>query len=100
MPDLDFTIPDFELAHVGADLIAAAERPELPLVAVEPEDWGLADVGSDLLSASERPQVEPVAVGATEFDLAPVGSDLGLHKAPVSAPVPDTSAQLLRDDDL
>ena len=99
MPDLDFTIPDFELAHVGADLVTAAERPELPLVAVEPEEWSLAEVGSDLLSASERPQIEPVAVGATDFDLAPVGSDLGPQKAPVAAPVPDTSALRLMDND-
>lgn len=97
--DLDFSIPDFELAQVGADLVTAEERSELPLVAVEPENWSLAEVGSDLLSAAERPPVEPVVLANTDFDLAPVGSDLGPHKAPVTAPEPDTSSLRLVDGD-
>jgi len=99
LADLDLDIPDFELAQVGANLVTAEERPELPMVAVEPEDWGLAEVGSDLLSAAERPRIEPVVPANTDFDLAPVGSDLGVQKAPVTAPVPDTSSLRLVDED-
>lgn len=89
--------PDLGLAAVGADLISADEKFELPLVEIELEDWEIADLGSDLLADNERPLIVPVAIANNDFGLAPVGSDLGQLKPEVTPLAPDTSGLRLVD---
>ena len=83
--------PDFEIAAVGADLINADEKMELPLLELELADWTLADLGDDLISQSEKPPVAAQAVHIPDVGLAPVGADLGQLKPQIKAVVPDIS---------
>jgi hypothetical protein len=89
--------PDLGLAAVGADLISADEKLELPLVEIELEDWDIAEAGSDLLTEEERPIVLPAIVEIGDYGLAPAGSDLGQLKPDVKAVVPDISKLHLAD---
>ncbi len=89
--------PDLGLAAVGADLISADEKLELPLVEIELEDWDIAEAGSDLLTEDERPIVLPAIVEVGDYGLAPAGSDLGQLKPDVKAVVPDISKLHLAD---
>lgn len=89
--------PDLGLAAVGADLISADEKLELPLVEIELEDWDIAEAGSDLLTEDERPIVLPAVVEIGDFGLAPAGSDLGQLKPDVKPVTPDISGLRLAD---
>lgn len=95
--DAQVLAPDLGLAAVGADLINADEKLDLPLVEIELENWEIAAAGSDLLSDAERPVVVPVAVANSDFGLAPAGSDLGQLKPNVKPVAPDTSKLRLAD---
>lgn len=90
-------VPDLGLAAVGADLISADEKLELPLVEIELEDWSIAEAGSDLLSDAERPIVVPAIVEVGDYGLAPAGSDLGQLKPNVKPVTPDISGLRLAD---
>lgn len=89
--------PDLGLAAVGADLISADEKLELPLVEIELEDWGIAEAGSDLLTEEERPIILPAVVAIGDYGLAPAGSDLGQLKANIKPVTPDISGLRLAD---
>lgn len=89
--------PDLGLAAVGADLITADEKFELPLVEIELEDWEIAEAGSDLLTEDERPIVLPAIVEVGDYGLAPAGSDLGQLKPEVKPVTPDISGLRLAD---
>jgi len=90
-------VPDLGLAALGADLIRADEKLQLPLVEVELEDWGIAEAGSDLLSEDERPIVLPAIIEVGDYGLAPAGSDLGQLKPNVKPIAPDISGLRLAD---
>lgn len=89
--------PDLGLSAIGAELISADEKLELPLVEIELEDWDIAEAGSDLLSEDERPIVLPAIVEVGDYGLAPAGSDLGQLKPNVKLVTPDISGLRLAD---
>lgn len=89
--------PDLGLAAVGADLISADEKLELPLVEIDLEDWVIAEAGSDLLTEDERPIVLPAIVEVGNYGLAPAGSDLGQLRRDVKPVTPDISGLRLAD---
>lgn len=89
--------PDLGLAAVGADLLSAAEKPDLPVVNLVLEDWEIAAAGSDLLNEDERPIVLSALVEVGDFGLAPAGSDLGQLKPNVQPVTPDISGLRLAD---
>lgn len=89
-------VPDFEVAEAGA-MLQASDGGELPLVGVEPEDWGLADIGSDLLNADEREAQPVTSLPDPEFEVAPPGSDMGQLKRHTPPVEPDISGLRLED---
>ena len=89
--------PDLGVAAVGAMLISADEKCELPVLEIELEDWEVAEPGSDLLAEDERPVVVPAMVAVEDFGLAPVGSSLGQLKPEVKPVTPDISKIRLVD---
>lgn len=89
--------PNFEVAEVGADLVRADEKMDLPLPHIELEDWGLADLGDNLMSATEAPQRVIPVIHILDVGLAPAGADLGQLKPHVIAVVPDVSGIRLAD---
>jgi len=89
--------PDFEVAEVGADLVRADEKMELPLLELELEDWTLADLGEDLIAASEKAEVLIPVISDLDVGLAPVGADLGQLKPKINIVVPDISGLSLAD---
>lgn len=89
------TVPDLEIAELGATL---AEQSHLPLAQLDIElDWDVAEAGADLLREEERAVFVPVAPAQIDFGLAPAGSDLGQLKPNVQPLAPDISALRLSD---
>lgn len=91
------TVPDFDLAEVGAVLADPSARPALPEVDFADNHWDLSAPGEDLLKPEERRSEQPQTVTDLAVDLAPVGSDLGQIKEKKPALNPDTSALRLED---
>lgn len=85
------SIPEYKVADVGANLIEAAEKNDLPLLEIDVEDWGLSEPGEPLLADNERKAEVPSPVLSSDFSLAPVGSLLEQIKPKVDIKIPDVS---------
>lgn len=84
-------IPEYKVADVGANLIEAGEKNDLPLLEIDVEDWGLSEPGAPLLADNERKVEAPSPVLSSDFSLAPVGSLLEQIKPKVDIKIPDVS---------
>jgi hypothetical protein len=79
------------LAPVGADILAATEKPVVKPVQVDVSGITIAAVGADVLLPGEKPVVKPVQVDVSGITIAPPGSDLEQLKENKKIVSPDIS---------
>ncbi|HEY7884360.1 MAG TPA: hypothetical protein VIC08_05375 [Cellvibrionaceae bacterium] len=96
-PAAEVTVPDFDLAEVGAVLGSGDNDLPLPEVELEGGHWQLSEPGADLLKPEEKKPVQTVKVKELMVDLAPAGSDLGQLKEEKPPLNPDISGLSLKE---